>query len=245
MNRIKLFKKFLMPSGLCAAVPLAKSEEKLSVSDVNNANANDSEHSKLSPYYRPAPRRVTIENEEPSRLEENVGILRRSIQDKLKVISTYKNTISNTIDVGYAHTKETFNYLKDESNTLPRIGAVGVGGLSGLILGLRGGKLKKLVFSSTGALVVGSICYPNKFENGCKFIKYYVTVGYNFVRGVKSEENNNAGMTLLDLKNLNFSRVSDTFNNSSLGLLVHKIKKVYDDFAATPVPPGEKKSKEN
>jgi hypothetical protein len=73
--------------------------------------------------------------------------------------------------------------LKDEPNILPRIGAVGVGGLSGFILALRGGKFKKLVYTSTGALIIASICYPNKAQTGMKFVKYYVNVGFNFLLG--------------------------------------------------------------
>ena len=69
---------------------------------------------------------------------------------------------------------------------LPRIGAVGVGGLSGLILGLRGGKFKRLVYSSTGALIVASICYPKQAQEGTTIAKYYVNVGYNFLYGGKA-----------------------------------------------------------
>lgn len=79
----------------------------------------------------------------------------------------------------------TLDYLREETNVLPRIGAVGVGGLSGLILGLRGGKFKKLVYSSTGALVVASICYPKQAQEGMSLAKHYINIGYNFVYGGK------------------------------------------------------------
>ena len=78
------------------------------------------------------------------------------------------------------------DYLREEKNVLPRIGAVAVGGLSGLILGLRGGKFKKFVYTSTGALIIASLSYPKQAEEGIALGKYYINVGYNFLYGGKT-----------------------------------------------------------
>lgn len=75
------------------------------------------------------------------------------------------------------------DYLREESNIMPRVGAIGVGGLTGLILGLRGRTFKRLAYSSTGALAMAALCYPRKAEEGFNMAKHYVNVGYNFIYG--------------------------------------------------------------
>lgn len=75
------------------------------------------------------------------------------------------------------------DYLREESNVMPRVGAIAIGGLAGLVLGLRGRTFKRLVYSSTGALATAAICYPKKAEEGLDTAKHYINVGYNFVYG--------------------------------------------------------------
>lgn len=75
------------------------------------------------------------------------------------------------------------DYLREESNIMPRVGAIGIGGLAGLILGLRGRTFKKVIYSSTGALSMAGLCYPKKAEEGFDLAKHYVNVGYNFIYG--------------------------------------------------------------
>lgn len=75
------------------------------------------------------------------------------------------------------------DYLREESNVMPRMGAIGIGGLTGLILGLRGRTFKRLVYSSTGALTMAALCYPKKAEEGVDLAKHYINVGYNFIYG--------------------------------------------------------------
>lgn len=63
------------------------------------------------------------------------------------------------------------------------MGAIAIGGLAGLVLGLRGRTFKRVVYSSTGALTTAAICYPKKAEEGLDTAKHYINVGYNFVYG--------------------------------------------------------------
>lgn len=44
------------------------------------------------------------------------------------------------------------DYLRQEDNTLPKAGAIGIGALAGLVFGLRGGFFKKTIYATTGAL---------------------------------------------------------------------------------------------
>lgn len=79
--------------------------------------------------------------------------------------------------------------MREPSNTFHRIGAIAAGGLSGLILGARGGFFKKLIYSSFGAGGVASICYPKQASEYSKEAlvqarKTYA-IAYNFVHGIK------------------------------------------------------------
>jgi MICOS complex subunit MIC27 len=70
------------------------------------------------------------------------------------------------------------NYLQEEDNTLPRAGAIAVGSLAGVILGVRGGFFRKLFYASITGSAVASVCYPRE-------AKKYATVVYNFAYGLK------------------------------------------------------------
>lgn len=78
-------------------------------------------------------------------------------------------------------------YLQEEDNTVPRAGAIAIGGMAGFILGLRGGFFRRLLFTSTGALGMAAICYPNEAaeysEIAGKEAKRYINIAYNFYRG--------------------------------------------------------------
>lgn len=75
------------------------------------------------------------------------------------------------------------DYLQDESNLMPRVGAVGIGGLSGLVLGLRGGIFKRLVYTSAGASIVGAVCFPRETKEAFNTVERYGNIGYNFIYG--------------------------------------------------------------
>lgn len=79
------------------------------------------------------------------------------------------------------------DYLREESNMMPRLGAVGIGGLTGLIFSLRGGKFKRFLYTSTGALSVASVCYPKQAQESLTLVKHYANIGYNFVYGGKAK----------------------------------------------------------
>jgi MICOS complex subunit MIC27 len=75
-------------------------------------------------------------------------------------------------------TQHIRNYLQEEDNTLPKVGAIALGGLGGVILGVRGGAIKKLFYGTITGSAVASICYPRE-------AKKYALVGYNFAYGIK------------------------------------------------------------
>ncbi|GAB1867192.1 MICOS complex subunit [Camponotus japonicus] len=201
------FKKILMPCGLCA-LPVIKPE-------------NPSE-SKMSPYsnesgvkklIRPSElpiysfeddysKQISCTECPPSALERNISKIRKSVQAVMSEYQHYTGVISDTIDTGVEHSKSLLDYLREESNIMPRMGAIAIGGLAGLVLGLRGRTFKRVVYSSTGALTTAAICYPKKAEEGLDAAKHYINVGYNFVYGVKPGDDQQLKITIPELPKL-------------------------------------------
>lgn len=76
---------------------------------------------------------------------------------------------------------------KDSADPTHKAGAIAVGGLAGLIMGLRGGFFRRTLFTSIGALGMASICYPKEAAEYSEIAleegKNYATIGYNFVYG--------------------------------------------------------------
>ncbi|CAH1115583.1 unnamed protein product [Psylliodes chrysocephalus] len=83
-------------------------------------------------------------------------------------------------------------YLQEENNTLPKVGAIGIGALTGLIFGLRGGYIKRTLYATIGALGIGAVCYPKEASEygqiGVIEGKKYLLVTYNFVTGAKKDD---------------------------------------------------------
>ncbi|XP_049535471.1 MICOS complex subunit MIC27 [Anopheles darlingi] len=122
-------------------------------------------------------------------IEESFRVVRLQVQDASKLVTDQKKQIVNLYEDGKKQTKFIHDYLNQEDNTMPRVGAIAIGGLAGLIFGLRGGFFKRLIYTSIGAGGVASVCYPQEAEmyaqHGLVEAKKFATIGYNFVYGVK------------------------------------------------------------
>uniref|UniRef100_A0A2M4BYX2 MICOS complex subunit n=1 Tax=Anopheles marajoara TaxID=58244 RepID=A0A2M4BYX2_9DIPT len=122
-------------------------------------------------------------------IEEGFRAVRLQVQDASKLVTDQKKQIVNLYEDGKKQTKFIHDYLNQEDNTMPRVGAIAIGGLAGLIFGLRGGFFKRLIYTSIGAGGVASVCYPQEAEmyaqHGLVEAKKFATIGYNFVYGVK------------------------------------------------------------
>lgn len=54
----------------------------------------------------------------------------------------------------------TLDYLHEDRNLLARIGAVGIGALTGYILSLRKGLFKRTIYITSSGLAIAALCYP-------------------------------------------------------------------------------------
>ncbi|XP_071856372.1 MICOS complex subunit 26/27 [Bombus fervidus] len=189
MYRIMLFKKFLMPCGLCAAVPAMKPPTS---PDDTTPCSNETQGKKLiKPSELPI---YSIDDgyskqmpciEYPSIVEENIRKVRQTVREIKVTLDRVSHDVSSTFE----NLKFAIDYLQDEANIMPRIGAVGIGGLSGLIFSLRGGILKRLFYTTTGASIVGCICFPKEAKQALNTAEHYGNISYNFVYGVKPGDN--------------------------------------------------------
>ncbi|EFN78829.1 hypothetical protein EAI_04319 [Harpegnathos saltator] len=182
-----------MPCGLCAAIPA-----------INTTSSGDSmlPHSKeasVKKLIRPSElpiypleddyaKQISCTDCPPSLLEQNISKVRKSIQAAASEYQHSADVIMDTVDTSFEHSRSLLDYVREESNVIPRMGAIGIGGLAGLIFGLRGRSFKRLVYSSTGALTMAALCYPKKAEEGFDLVKHYTNVGYNFIYGVKPDD---------------------------------------------------------
>ncbi|XP_051154204.1 MICOS complex subunit MIC27 [Leptopilina boulardi] len=185
-------KKFL-PCGLCAAAPLLKK-----MSNEDDSKLSSSEKVLIRPSELPiySIETCTIKKScekkecEPSYLEQGFGSIRKSLKGVISQYETISDSVNNTINTGKEHSELFIDYLRDDETPWPRVGAITIGGLVGFLLGIRGGKFKKIVYTTTGALSVGAFCYPQKAHDGLELGKHYTNIGYNFVYGVKPGDEN-------------------------------------------------------
>ncbi|CAH1183202.1 unnamed protein product [Phaedon cochleariae] len=147
------------------------------------------------PIYTSDPPRVAPLNEPqepPSALENAIRTTRQTITKYSDEISAYKRVAVEQFDKSKENVEWLVDYLREEDNTMPKAGAVGIGALTGLIFGLRGGLFKKTLYATTGALGMGAVCYPKQATEysqiGLTEGKKYLTIAYNFVYGVKKDD---------------------------------------------------------
>ncbi|GJQ67111.1 hypothetical protein Trydic_g8042 [Trypoxylus dichotomus] len=148
--------------------------------------------SELPIYTTDPPKEPTKIVTEPGVLEKQIGNIRKEIMALTKHVENLENTIADSYTDGIKQVQWLVNYLQEEDNTTPRAGAIAIGGLAGLILGLRGRFFRRLLFTTTGALGMAAICYPHEAveysDIARKEAKRYFSIAYNFYYGEKEPE---------------------------------------------------------
>lgn len=76
---------------------------------------------------------------------------------------------------------------------MPRVGAIAIGGIAGMIFAVRGGFIKKVLYTGIGAGSIASLCYPKETSHygqiALQEAKKNFAIGYNFAMGIKPEDN--------------------------------------------------------
>ncbi|XP_076254778.1 MICOS complex subunit 26/27 [Rhynchophorus ferrugineus] len=212
-----VIRKCLLPAAVVVA------EVKLSQNNTLESQGNVCRPSEL-PIYTPDQQ---ISEDVPKSTETN--IVETSFKNARKLLTQYSEEIRAYEKVA----KDSFNeskqnvewlvdYLRQEDNMLPKAGAIGIGVLTGLIFGLRGGFFKRTIYATTGGLGMAAICYPKEASEytrvGITESKKYLTIAYNFAYGVKKDD------PPLELPTLpsNFSEAWDSIKGTASSIFSDK-----------------------
>ncbi|XP_066143212.1 MICOS complex subunit MIC27 isoform X2 [Euwallacea fornicatus] len=128
----------------------------------------------------------------PNVIENSVRSVRQAFGKLSKEYNAYEQVAKQSLSESKQNIQWLVDYLRQEDNTLPKAGAIGIGALTGLILGLRGGIFKRTIYATTGILGMASVCYPKEAAEYAEISiiegKKYLTIAYNFAYGVKQDE---------------------------------------------------------
>ncbi|KAG8226044.1 hypothetical protein J437_LFUL005405, partial [Ladona fulva] len=192
LSCFQIMKKIILPTAVIAAAPvIASSKDSVAAKECSEPSKLI-KPSELPIYGQP---QVASKPPEPepkrSELEEAISVVRKELWVYVDDLHRYKEKVVEYVETGKAHTEFIIDFLKEEQNYLPRAGAIGLGGLTGLVLGLRGGFFRRLFYGSIGAGGMASLCYPREAAQysteAYQAAKKYAVIGYNFAVGVKPE----------------------------------------------------------
>uniref|UniRef100_T1GYV7 MICOS complex subunit n=1 Tax=Megaselia scalaris TaxID=36166 RepID=T1GYV7_MEGSC len=127
-------------------------------------------------------------------LECGIRTVRVEVFNVCNALSEQKKNFDDVLETGRAHTQTTIDYLNEPANTMPRVGAIAIGGLAGMIFAVRGGFIKKVLYTGVGAGGIASLCYPKEAEHygqiALQEAKKNFAIGYNFAMGIKPDDSN-------------------------------------------------------
>ncbi|XP_066268314.1 MICOS complex subunit MIC26-like [Branchiostoma lanceolatum] len=128
----------------------------------------------------------TYIEEDDSFLRQHVSKVRQAVwkgYDKMEGTRVY---VVDKYRIAEKKTTDGLEYVQSEEGFFPRLGVITLSGLTGLVLGARGGLIKKAVYSTTLAGAAASLCYPNQAVNisrsGYTRVKDFTLDQYNSIR---------------------------------------------------------------
>ncbi|XP_037947794.1 MICOS complex subunit MIC27 [Teleopsis dalmanni] len=185
----------ITPALTLAAVGVTKAAETPSAvkeaNDVSHLKRRPSELPLYAPLHSSNNSKTDEEQQSNARraLESGVRVVRTEIQSGYNVVADQMKVFDHYYETAKAHSMSAIDYLNQPHNSLPRSGAIAIGGLAGFIFAARGGFIRKVLYTTTGAGVIASICYPRQAEVAARESLYEArkvyAIAYNFVKGVK------------------------------------------------------------
>ncbi|CAH0600195.1 unnamed protein product [Chrysodeixis includens] len=117
----------------------------------------------------------------------------RAVREQVQTVFAHTEHVKHSVQDQYHELQDKsdwiFKYLREEENKEVRYGAVAMGGLTGLIFGLRGGLIKRVIYAGAGTTGMGLVCFPDETRDVLKsnstLAKQYINIAYNFLYGVK------------------------------------------------------------
>nr|XP_056715691.1 MICOS complex subunit MIC27 [Euleptes europaea] len=112
-------------------------------------------------FYNPPPLKSKYIDEKPGRLQTGISSVRKStgyyVDGCKNVYFFVKNGVMSSIQFG----KDAYVYLKNPPpEFLPKVGAITVSGLTGVVLARKGSRFKKIAYPLGLSTLCISLCYP-------------------------------------------------------------------------------------
>jgi hypothetical protein len=120
-------------------------------------------------------------------VEEQITVARRAVQEFFGQFEDVYDKVRTTTSTGIEHSRATLDYLQNSPGDLPRVAFIAASGLGGIVLGFRGGILRKLTYGSVAAVSCTAICYPKKT----------VELSYSSIDYLKEQWKENVGVDLV------------------------------------------------
>ncbi|GAB1600703.1 MICOS complex subunit MIC27-like [Argonauta hians] len=116
------------------------------------------------PIYDPVPRNYTFKfvPSEQTSLQKAIGGFRKFLTEYQESVKNFSEKVSHKWEVSKAHTADLIYYIQNDPNVLARAGVITVAGLGGMLAGYRGGRIKKLSYSTIAIIGASSLCYPKQ-----------------------------------------------------------------------------------
>jgi len=136
---------------------------------------------------RNRPKKLVIE--EVTELERFVSKCRGEIAPiKDAVVGTSNKIVSTTKGTACSFFRQ-IDYIQKEAPPEIKIGSIAASGLVGMLMGLRRGLFRKLIYGLVWSASAGAIIYPGDAkivaERSYNFTKTYSALAYNFIVGAK------------------------------------------------------------
>lgn len=115
---------------------------------------------------------VTFDREK-NEFEKAVTAFREFIFDLNDKFAEQKARAIQFYETGVAHTRSSLDYIRSESNILPKATFITVSGLIGYIIAIRRSRFRRLTYSTLLIGASASLCYPNE-------AKQYSSIAYDW-----------------------------------------------------------------
>ncbi|CAL1535822.1 unnamed protein product [Lymnaea stagnalis] len=95
-------------------------------------------------------------------VEANIQKVRESIAGFLVHYQKYYYGTKRSIETGITQSRAKLHYLQNNPGELPRVICIAVAGMGGVVLGYRGGSIRKVTYGTIAGLSCAALCYPKK-----------------------------------------------------------------------------------
>ena len=109
---------------------------------------------------------VTLDRkQEPSTLETAVSSTRQATCDFLDQFKQQKDEASKLYDSTSRSFAERLDYVRAETNLIPKVVLISLSGLSGLLIGFRRSTFRKFLYSTALGTGAAALCFPKEAKD--------------------------------------------------------------------------------